>query len=92
MLMIIFVVVDVVDVVGGGGDVDVDENLFRLSINSLQVHVDAVVDKHNKSSSTSQSSYLRLLNHHYLYHHHYHNLYHHHHHLSTIIGLNSASL
>jgi len=45
MLMIIFVVVDVDDVVGG--DVDVDENLFRLSINSLQVYVDEVVDKHN---------------------------------------------
>ncbi len=38
MLMIIFVVVDNDDVVGG--DVDVDENLFRLSINSLQEHVD----------------------------------------------------
>lgn len=49
MLMIIFVVVDVNDVVGGGGDVDVDENLFRLSINSLQEHVDEVVDKHDKS-------------------------------------------
>ena len=43
MMMIIVVVVDV-------DDVDyVDENLFRLSINSLQVHVDEVVDKRNKS-------------------------------------------
>lgn len=49
MLMIIFVVVDVDDVVGGDGDVDVDENLYRLSINSLQVYVDEVADKHNKS-------------------------------------------
>ena len=38
MMMIIVVVVDVDDVVDGSGDVDVDdvdENLFRLSINSL---------------------------------------------------------
>ena len=48
MMMIIVVVVD--------NDVDyVDENLFRLSINSLQVHVDEVVDKRNKSSSSSLS-------------------------------------
>ena len=58
MIMIIVVDVDVDDVVDGSGDVDVDdvdENLFRLSINSLQVHVDEVVDKRNKSSSSSLS-------------------------------------